>query len=51
MRSTPADPLQFKVRPYLKVGFMEGVEELAALARQHISEGGALSTTEGFSYS
>lgn len=29
---------------------MEGVEELATLARKHISEGGALSTAEGFSY-
>jgi hypothetical protein len=29
---------------------MKGIEELAALARQDISERGALSSTEGFPY-
>ena len=30
---------------------MEGVKKLATLAREHVSEGGTLSTAEGFSYS
>jgi len=35
---------------HLQVGIMEGIEELAALARQDIPQRGALSSTEGFPY-
>ncbi len=36
---------------HLQVGIMEGIEELAALARQDIPQRGALSSTEAFPYS